>query len=214
MMRRWTFAIAAVAALAACGGEAEPEIQEEPGAVAASETVAVESNLVCEPSADMPVEGRTSPYDSVVVALGGAEAKVCYGRPSARGRTMIGGELVPYGQLWRTGANEPTIIHLPFSATIAGIPVEPGSYSLYTIPTEDEWTVIVNSSISQWGHESEYTPEVEAQEIGRATVSSEPLDTPVETFTISAEPVTAGAADLVLDWETTRVRIPIERTDS
>lgn len=214
-MRRWTLAIAAASvALAACGGEAEPGAEEDLGAAAATESVAVTDELVCEPSADMPVEGRTSPYDSVVIALGDAEAKVCYGRPSARGRTMIGGELVPYGQLWRTGANEPTIIHLPVAATIAGIPVEPGSYSLYTIPTEDEWTVIVNSSISQWGHESEYTPEVEAQEVGRATVPSETLEAPVETFTITAEPVSAAASDLVLDWETTRVRIPVKPADA
>ncbi len=165
--------------------------------------------LRCEPSARMPVEGRASPYDSTVVSLGNYQAKVCYGRPSARGRTMIGGEAVPYGELWRTGANEPTIIHLPVAAEIAGIPVDPGSYSLYTIPGPQEWTVIVNRSTSQWGHESQYTEQVRAQEVGRATVRSEQTPSHVETFTIRAEPATGNRADLLLEWERTRVRIPI-----
>ena len=64
----------------------------------------------------------------------------------------------------------------------------PGVYSLYTVPGAKEWEVIVNRSTSQWGHESEYTDEVKAQELGRAKVKSEALKTPVETFTIKAEP--------------------------
>ncbi|HEX6927182.1 MAG TPA: DUF2911 domain-containing protein [Longimicrobiaceae bacterium] len=167
--------------------------------------------VACTPSPNMPVEGRPSPYDSTAFTLGGQRSLVCYGRPSMRGRTIFGG-LVPYGQLWRTGANEPTTIHLPVAATIAGIQVEPGSYSLYTVPGEQEWTVIVNASTSQWGIENQYTEEVRAQEVGRATVPSEQIDAPVETFVIRAEPQGEDAVDLVLEWETTRVRIPVQRT--
>lgn len=184
-----------------------PPQQAQPATGGGTQTAAVQ----CTPSERMAVAGRTSPYDSVTVALGGAEAKVCYGRPSARGRTMIGGEAVPYGQLWRTGANEPTIIHLPFAAEIAGIRVESGSYSLYTIPGEQEWTVIVNRSTSQWGHESQYTEQVRAQEVGRATVRSERTDSAIETFTIRSEPSGQNQANLLLEWESTRVRIPIRR---
>jgi hypothetical protein len=80
---------------------------------------------------------------------------------------MIGGEAVPYGDLWRFGANEPTTIHLDVAASIAGLEVEPGSYSLYAVPMEgDEWTLLVNRSTSQWGHESQNKPEEEAQEGG------------------------------------------------
>lgn len=165
----------------------------------------------CTPAeGQMPVEGRTSPYDSTTVQLGNAAGLVCYGRPMARGRAIFG-ELVPYDQLWRTGANEPTIIHLPVAAEIAGIAVEPGSYSLYTIPARDEWTVIVNRSTSQWGHESTYTPEVKAQEVGRATVPLERTDAPVETFTITSAPNGSTGAVLVLEWENSRIRIPITR---
>jgi hypothetical protein len=96
------------------------------------------------------VTERASPFDSARVAVGGKLAQVCYGRPSVRGRRIFGEPgteptpLVQYGRLWRTGANEPTIIHLPFPATIAGLAVAPGSYSLYTVPGAESWTVIIN----------------------------------------------------------------------
>jgi hypothetical protein len=124
--------------------------------------------LACEPSPRMPVEGRASPYDSATFHVAGDPIKVCYGRPRAQGREIFGG-LVPLGRLWRTGANEPTIIHVPFTADIGGITVTPGSYSLYTEPGESAWTIIVNRSIAQWGHESSYTAEVGGQEGGRGT---------------------------------------------
>jgi hypothetical protein len=204
MIRSWTPFAGAVLLVAACapapGGDA---------AMAAAPAQQVSTQ--CTPSARMPLEGRASPYDSTVVTLGGAQAKVCYGRPSTRGRTIFGGHL-PYGKLWRTGANEPTIVHLPFAARVAGMSVPPGSYSLYTIPGREEWTVILNRSTEQWGHESRYTAEVQAQEVGRAPVRAERTDAPVETFTIRAEPRGARAADLVLEWENTRVRIPVERS--
>src|SRR5690606_37152922 len=119
-----------------------------------------------------------------------------------------GEALVPYGKLWRTGANEPTTIHLATPAQIAGVAVEPGSYSLYTIPGEREWTVIVNRSTSQWGHESQYTPEVEAQEVGRGTVVAEAIAEPIEQFMIRWETGGTGAS-LVLEWADRRVRIPV-----
>ena len=123
---------------------------------------------------------------------------------------MLGGSDIPFGKLWRTGANEPTIFYAPVPLRVAGLKVPPGVYSLYTVPGPHEWEVIVNRSISQWGKEDQYTAEVKAQELGRAKVKSEALKTPVETFTITAEPGGAKAASLVLDWEKTRVRIPVE----
>lgn len=156
----------------------------------------------------MPLARRSSPLDSVTVAVDGGTMKICYGRPSARGRTMIGGSAVPFGRLWRTGANEPTMIHTTVPVTVAGVRVEPGSYSLYTVPGELEWEVVVNRSTSQWGHESRYTGEVEAQEVGRGKASSTRLEDHVETFTIRAEP-SAGGATIALEWEHTRVTIPV-----
>jgi hypothetical protein len=158
----------------------------------------------------MPAESRQSPLDSVTFTVGKSPIKVCYGRPSLRGRQMLGTEHVPYGKLWRTGANEPTIFYTPVALQVAGIRVPPGVYSLYTVPGKTEWEVIVNRSISQWGHESRYTDSVKAQEVGRGKVPAEATDRSVEEFTIRAERGGAGSASLVLEWEKTRVKIPVK----
>jgi DUF2911 family protein len=158
------------------------------------------------PSRNVPLEGRKSPLDSLTFKVANQPVKVCYGRPSSRGRVMLGGKDIPYDKLWRTGANEPTIFFAPIPLTVAGLRVEPGVYSLYTVPGAREWEIIVNRSTSQWGEESRYTDEVKAQEIGRAKVRSESVTSPIETFTIRAEP-DGNDAKLVLEWEKTRVKI-------
>jgi hypothetical protein len=161
------------------------------------------------PSRNVPLEGRKSPLDSLTFKVANQPVKVCYGRPSSRGRVMLGGKDIPYGKLWRTGANEPTIFFTPIPLMVAGIAVPPGTYSLYTVPGRTEWEVIVNRSISQWGEEGNYTAQVKAQELGRAKVKREPVSSPVETFTIRAEP-DGNNANLVLEWEKTRVKIPFK----
>ena len=158
---------------------------------------------------NVPVEGRKSPLDSLTFTVAKQPVKVCYGRPSSHGRTMIGGAAVPYGRLWRTGANEPTIFFTPVAVTVAGIAVPPGMYSLYTVPAAEEWEIIVNRATKQWGEESNYTPEVQKQDVGRAKVKSETVKSPIETFTIRSEAAGSGAT-LVLEWEKTRVRIPVK----
>ncbi len=153
---------------------------------------------------------RPSPLDSVMFAVGGTSAKVCYGRPSAKGRTMIGGAAVPHDKIWRTGANEPTMIHTSGHLNIAGIEIEPGSYSVYSVPGENGWQIVLNRSITQWGHERFYSGDVAAQEIGRADVESRQTTNHVEAFTIRTE----GSGDtvtLILEWENTLVAIPIRQ---
>lgn len=208
---RSTTAIAVALIVSACTPGA-PRASESGTATRAGGAQIVtqpEIPLACSMQAGTePLAQRASPFDSVRITIGRRSAQVCYSRPSAKGRVIFGG-LLPYGKLWRTGANEPTIIHIDFPAEIAGLRVEPGSYSIYTIPTATAWTVIVNRSISQWGHESLYKPEIEAQEIGRAQVPSEHLDDLVETYVIRAEPRGTATVDLVLEWERTRVRIPV-----
>ena len=163
---------------------------------------------------DLALEGRPSPLDSLTFHAGSAAVKVCYGRPSARGRTMIGGADVPFGRLWRTGANEPTMIHVTKPVTVAGLRVTSGSYSLYTIPDREEWVVIINRSITQWGHIARYTSRVRDLEVGRATVSAERSDRYVETMTFRSEPGPDGSTMLVLEWERTRIRLPVSRAES
>jgi hypothetical protein len=202
----------AAALLAACsspdtGSQAEAQ---SPAAQPADASLASDAQqLACVPQRSN-IANRPSPYDSTVVTIGSRQAKICYGRPSRRGRTVFD-SLVAYNELWRTGANEPTIIHIPFAAKIAGMDVQPGSYSIYTIPVPagGEWTVIVNRSISQWGEESMYTPEVQAQEVGRAPVASVAIPEHVEQFTIRSEPVGPNGANILLEWVNTRVTIPV-----
>ncbi len=152
---------------------------------------------------------RPSPLDSSAVQLGGGTIKLCYGRPSARGRKVMG-ELVPFGQPWRLGANEATSIHLPFAAEIAGVRVEPGTYTLYVIPGASKWQIVVNRGVQRWGVPID--KDVRAADVGAGTVNTESLGAPVEMLTLKFAPATGNATELVFEWEKTRVRIPIRRT--
>lgn len=150
---------------------------------------------------------RPSPLDSVAITLGGDEAKLCYGRPSARGRTMIGGE-DPFGSPWRLGANEPTTLHLPFPATLGDVELQPGSYSLYAIPEAGPWTIVVNSNTNRWG--IPINPEVRASDIGSFRVTPGHADY-VETLTFRYEGDGGRSGALVFVWENTTFRIPVAR---
>lgn len=151
---------------------------------------------------------RPSPLDSVSVEIGGGTIKLCYSRPSARGRKVMGG-LVPFDQPWRLGANEATSIHVPFAAQLGGVRVEPGTYTLYAIPGASKWQLVVNRRIQRWGVPIDN--EVRAGDVGASTVATESLDAPVETLTLKFTPAAGNATELVVEWEKTRVRIPIRR---
>jgi len=163
----------------------------------------------CPYRQSMALATRPSPLDSVSFQVGGHVVKVCYGRPSLKGRTMIGGDAVPYGKVWRTGANETTKLITTAPLSVGGIQVPAGMYALYTLPGEAEWEVIVNRSYQQWGRENTYTDSVKAQEVGRAKAKVETLAQPVEQFTIRAEPQPDGSAQLILEWQTARIRVPV-----
>ena len=152
---------------------------------------------------------RPSPLDSIAVQVGSGTIKLCYSRPSARGRKVMGG-LVPFDQPWRLGANEATSIHVPFPAEIAGVRVEPGPYTLYVIPGASSWQIVVNRAVQRWGVPID--DEVRARDVGAGRVTPEPLGAPVETLTLKFAPAAGNATELVLEWEKTRVRIPIRRT--
>jgi hypothetical protein len=120
---------------------------------------------------------------------------------------MVGG-VNPFGQPWRLGANEPTRVTLPFAADVAGVHVGPGTYSLYVVPQATSWEVHVNKAVERWG--IPINAEVQAQDVGKGTVPVETLAQPVEQLTLSL--VAGSTTELVVEWEKTRVRIPIRKT--
>ena len=150
---------------------------------------------------------RASPLESTTFSIGSSgTVRVCYGGPSARDRAVFGG-IVAYDRPWRTGANEPTRIYTNTDLIIAGIPVPAGRYALYTVPGPEEWEIRLTRSILHWGND--LSRSVEEREIGRAAVPSDSTDTYVETFTIRPEETGGGKVTLVLEWESTKVPIPI-----
>lgn len=155
------------------------------------------------------VEDRPSPLDSAVAAVGDGEVKVCYGAPSARGRTLIGGEghrnAYPFGSTWRLGANEATSIHLPFAASVAGVDVDPGSYSLYAVVGETTWDIHVHGVAERWG-----VPIDGEGDVGSGTVAVSTGDH-VERLTMSFEDASADGATLVVAWEGYRAEVPVVR---
>jgi len=170
---------------------------------------AAAQDMACPFRAGADPAARPSPLDSVSFTVGGQAVKICYGRPSLKGRHMVGGDAVPFGKVWRTGANETTKFITAARVTAGSIEVPAGMYALYAVPGEREWVLIVNKAHEQWGHERSYTDEIMAQDLGRTPAPVEPLASPVETFTIRAEPQADGSAHLILEWETTRVRVPV-----
>jgi len=153
---------------------------------------------------------RPSPLAAVAIEMHGQTAQVCYSRPSANDREIFGA-LVPFGEIWRTGANEATQLHLPFKAQVGGVDVEPGVYSLYTIPGENEWEFFLSSSYQRWG--IPVTDEVRAAEVAAFKRPVTHMDEAVETFTIRYESHGGMMGHLVFEWENTRVEVPVHHGD-
>lgn len=121
---------------------------------------------------------RVSPLDSAVLALNDLKVEIIYSRPYLKGREF-GKDIVPYGRLWRTGANEATVFEANQDVLIEGKLLKAGKYSLYTIPGEDETVVIFNKEYNQWG-----TAYNESQDALRVTVPTHEASVPTEQFTI------------------------------
>ncbi|HEY4930231.1 MAG TPA: DUF2911 domain-containing protein [Terriglobales bacterium] len=126
-----------------------------------------------------------------------------YSRPSMRSRKIFGG-LVPYGQVWRTGANSATSLKTDVDLTIAGAAVPAGSYTLYTIPNETGWKLIINKQTGQWGTDYD-----DKQDLARVDMKVANNATPTEQFTISLDKTGAGSVTLKLDWAGTTASVSI-----
>lgn len=158
-------------------------------------------------SGTAPAQDRKilSPRDSVVFSVDTNSIAIIYSRPSMRGRVVMGG-LVPWGRVWRTGANQATHLRTSFDMMLGGMPVPRGTYTLWTIPGRKGWTMILNKQTGQWGTQYD-----ERQDLARFPVDSRRTATPVDTFTVSFERGKGVAGSIVLRWENTRVSVPFER---
>lgn len=148
---------------------------------------------------------QPSPNGTVKQRVGLTDIEVVYGRPSLRGRTIFG-SLVPFGALWRTGANQATRISFSTAVKLNGTAVPAGSYELFTQPDATSWTVIVHKPMSQWGA---YTYDAK-NDVVRFQAAPVTLPNSVETFTIEIGDLRDTSATLALLWEKTKVPVRID----
>jgi hypothetical protein len=172
--------------------DSEATPQEETSTMAASEEATDYQVTILNDS-------LSSPRKEMRATLDGVEVKVLYGSPSVKGRS-IWGELVPYGEVWRTGANEATTITFDQDVMIAGKALPAGVYGLFTLPGKESWTLIFNGQPEQWGA-YEYK---EAEDVLRVEVTPTVGVAMSETLEFAVE-----GDDLVLLWEKVMVPVPI-----
>ncbi|MES2630001.1 MAG: DUF2911 domain-containing protein [Bacteroidota bacterium] len=156
----------------------------------------------------LPAEAKLSPQETVLFEKNGLRIEVTYGRPWKKDRKIFG-ELVPYGKVWRTGANEATVFISNHDLVVDGKKLRAGKYSLWTIPQPDKWIVIFNSKMYPWG------VNFEEQALREAAFDAIAVEIPVETtpelteqFAITIEDL--AKPELVMKWEHTMVRVPLK----
>ncbi len=150
-----------------------------------------------------------SPSSTIIQEFSTSKIEINYSRPSKRDRVIFG-KLVPYNTIWRTGANAATRIKTEQNLNIGGVQLPAGDYALYTIPGKDEWEVIINKGIGNWGAGGYKT----SDDLARFKVKPETLPNTVETFTIQFSNLSFDACNLDLIWDKTKVSIPIKSTNA
>jgi hypothetical protein len=166
--------------------------------------LALISTAVFAPTAGAELKlPRVSPAATVEQTVGLTDITVSYSRPGVKGR-VIWGDLVPYDKPWRTGANEATTFTITDEIQFGGKTLAAGTYSLFTVPGKDEWTVVINSEKDLWGA-FQYKPE---KDVLRVTVQPTTAE-PQEWMEFSFEDLTPTSANLVLRWEKLRLAVPI-----
>jgi hypothetical protein len=160
------------------------------------------------PAEAQEVTKPLSPRDSVFCLIDTNLISVNYGRPSMRGRKIMG-ELVPWNTVWRTGANEATHFKTNFDMLLGGVPVPRGTYTLWTLPSPTGWKFILNKQTGQWGTQYD-----ERQDYARFDAIVEQLETPVETLTIAFDATGKTHGRLKLMWERTLVWTRFEKKDN
>jgi hypothetical protein len=146
--------------------------------------------------------GLLSPRDTVRASVAGASLLVDYSRPAKRGRVIFGSTIVPWGEVWRVGANAATQFRTDKALEMGGVVVPAGFYTLWAIPAPDGWRLLINSQTGQWGTAHDGT-----KDLFQLPMASSTLPQPVERFTINVVSVGQGGV-LQLDWDTIRASMP------
>ena len=142
---------------------------------------------------------RASPHESTSDSVDGADLSITYGRPFMRNRVIMGG-LVPYGRVWCPGADEATTLATTKAIVMGDLKLAPGRYTLWMLPSADEWTMIVNKQTGQW--HTQYNAQYD---LGRVTLSKRTLDAPLEQLTFAIASAKGGGGTITMSWETTAV---------
>ncbi len=151
---------------------------------------------------------QPSPAAKVMQVVGLTDVNLEYSRPAMRGRTIFG-DLVPFGKLWRTGANKNTIITFNNEVTMGGKTLKAGSYAIFTTPNANSWDINFYTDTENWGTPKEWNASKVAATV---TAKTSKISESVESFTISVEHINNNGAHLVFKWENTKVAIPFEVT--
>jgi len=151
---------------------------------------------------------RLSPASSLKQTIGLTEIEIDYSRPSKNKRTIFG-ELVPYDKVWRTGANENTVVKTNEPVIFGKDTLKPGAYSLYTKPTESTWTVIFYSTTDNWGNPQKWEEE---NIVLSLTAPVKKQTTVTENFEITFDNISTTGANLVMKWDQVMVAVPFEVT--
>ena len=161
---------------------------------------------------------RMSPHETITAVIDGDEVKLVYGRPYTKKPgtdevRKIWGGLVPYDKVWRTGADEATLLTTMKPIVIGALTLPPGTYSLFTVPSADgSAKLIVNKRTGQWGIPYDEKKEAE-NELARVDLKKDNLDKPVEQFTMAIEKGSSGGGVLKMMWETTQYSVPFTVKD-
>lgn len=146
---------------------------------------------------------QPSPTQTIKQDFGISSIELTYSRPGMKGRKIFG-DLVPWGQVWRTGANAITKIKFADDVTIGGQALKAGAYAIYSVPNENQWEIIMNKDANFWG-----TDYKQQDDVLRIKIPSTKLDHPVETFTMQFANVKPNSTDLQIMWDQTMVSLPI-----
>jgi hypothetical protein len=148
---------------------------------------------------------RPSPPATASFDLGGTKITIDYSSPRLKGR-HVGGEVAPFGQIWRVGANEATTFVTTGNITVGSTAVPAGSYTIFAVPEKDKWTLVISKKTGEWG--TAYPGP--SDDLARIPMKVSTLPSSVENFTISFEKTGMGA-NLNLDWDTTRASVAISK---